>query len=101
MVKAFPLYNRKTDEKNVSRYKIQMLFTIKIVKLICYTPFFTEFNERPSIFRDPFTFRAKEVNVEFICVDNPGGLSQDDLQVLNDAAKGIQRAQRITGAVNH
>jgi hypothetical protein len=39
------------------------------------------------------------VNVEFICVDdnNEGQLTQDDLQALNDAANGIQRAQRITG----
>jgi len=35
--------------------------------------------------------------VEFICVDEPGKLTQNDLQVLNDAAKGIQLAQRITG----
>jgi hypothetical protein len=37
--------------------------------------------------------------VEFICVDdnNEGQLTQDDLQALNDAANGIQRAQRITG----
>jgi hypothetical protein len=43
--------------------------------------------------------RTREVNVEFICVDdnNEGQLTQDDLQALNDAANGIQRAQRITG----
>lgn len=47
-----------------------------------------------------FNFRSKEVCVEFICVDEPGKLTQNDLQVLNDAAKGIQLAQRITGNIS-
>ena len=42
-------------------------------------------------------FRDKSVNVEFICVDGFGKLSQNDLQALNDAAKGIQLTQRIVG----
>jgi hypothetical protein len=55
-------------------------------------------NVLAKIFRNLNTGpRSKEVTVEFICVDEPGKLSQDDLQVLNDAAAGIQRAQRITG----
>ena len=41
-----------------------------------------------------FNFRSKEVCVEFICVDEPGKLTQNDLQVLNDAA------QRITGNIS-
>lgn len=58
VARAFPLYSRKTDDKNSAREKL--------------------------------------VNVEFICVDGIGKLTQEDFQVLNDAAKGIQLTQRIT-----